>query len=442
MAKEDAGDAKPPGQEQQSDQKSAAKTGSPGAADTSQQTSGSADAVALLKADHRAVEQMFQKFDKASDREKDDLAEQICLALTIHTALEEELFYPACRKAAKEEEPLDEAQVEHDAAKVLILDLRGGGGDDRFRDAKVRVLAEMVKHHVAEEEQANSGIMARAQKDGVDLAALGEQIKRRKQQLEQEGGPHDVRSVALTNTPRAQRPQYEESDMASNQGGRGRDMGGRYMEDDRRSGGRGDDRGGEGRGWHGDPRGHSEASRRGWEERDENRGRSRGYEEDDRGRSRSSGRYQDDDDGRGQGRGGWFGDPQGHSEASRRGWDNPDHGRSGWFGDSRGHADASRRGWDNPDHGPSGWFGDERGHSEASRRGWDNPDHGRSGWFGDPEGHSEASRRGWEERGSSRGGGGGRGRDDDDDGRGGRGRGGWFGDPEGHSQAARRRNDR
>jgi len=94
-------------------------------------------------------------------------------------------------------------------------------------------------------------------------------------------------------------------------------------------------------------------------------------------RSRSSSRYDMDNDnrsrqggGRGQGHGGWFGDSEGHSEASRRGWQNSDHGDSGWFGDSKGHSDASRRGWQNSDHGDSGWFGDSEGHSEAARRGW------------------------------------------------------------------------
>jgi hypothetical protein len=130
------------------------------------------------------------------------------------------------------------------------------------------------------------------------------------------------------------------------------------------------------------------------------------YDYEDRGYRRRGSRFSryDEDDGRGHGRGGWFGDSEGHSEASRRGWERGDHGDSGWYGDPEGHSEASRRGWDNPRHRPSGWFGDSEGHSEAARRGWDNPRHRPSGWFGDPEGHSEASRRGWEEghRGRSR----------------------------------------
>ena len=120
---------------------------------------------------------------------------------------------------------------------------------------------------------------------------------------------------------------------------------------------------------------------RGTPERDEqgrfmseggSRSRSRNDDEDDRYSRRSMGRDRDfmgrdrDDEGRfsrrsgseGRGQGGWFGDSEGHSEASRRGWDNPRHRESGWFGDFEGHSEASRRGWDNPNHGESGWYGD------------------------------------------------------------------------------------
>jgi hemerythrin superfamily protein len=485
------------------------------AASSSPASQSGEDAVALLKADHRAVEALFQQTDSASPRDKERLIAQICKALTIHAILEEELFYPAAREAASDEQPLDEAQVEHDSAKLLIEELEQGRSGDQYREAKLKVLAEQVRHHVAEEEKARSGILARAQQAGINTPELARRMQQLKAELEQEDELPAGRPVSFRTVSRYQAEanyQAEESRMASNQT-RERDARGRFTDDDDNRGGRGgrggsgnrerdddgrftgsrsgsgnnrgrdddDDRGGsrggrgdgdDGRGWYGDPRGHSEAARRGWDDRNDDRGgsrggqrgQSRGYDDDDRSRSRSN-RDDDDRDSRGRGRGGWFGDSEGHSEASRRGWDNPDHGPSGWYGDSRGHSEASRRGWDNPDHGPSGWYGDSRGHSEASRRGWDNPDHGRSGWYGDPEGHSEASRRGWENRddddddrgrggrggnqGGSRGGsqsrgrdddgrftgsrgGSSRGRDDDDDGR------GWHGDSRGHSEAARK----
>src|SRR4051812_28827574 len=94
------------------------------------------DAIALLKADHRKVEELFAKFEKASgDGSKRRLAEQICLELSIHTRIEEDIFYPAC-KGAVEEDLLDESYVEHDAAKVLVAEIEAGGPDDEFYDAK------------------------------------------------------------------------------------------------------------------------------------------------------------------------------------------------------------------------------------------------------------------------------------------------------------------
>lgn len=447
-------------------------------------------AIESLKADHRKAEELFARLEKAGEEEKQTLIEQVCKALTLHTMLEEEIFYPACRDKLPEDDPLNEAQVEHDSAKLLIADLMNQRDDDPFRDAKVKVLAEQIKHHVGEEETGKDSIFAKAKARGVDTPELAQRLSQRRAELEQRdrlpgGQPVAIDLQSMNNN---QREEYEmasyqqrgqerddqgrfarggrngsDDDRGSRRDGgsdRQRDEDGRFTssrngggsgrsrdDDDRdygrgsgRGGGRGDD---DGRGWYGDSRGHSEAARRGWEDR----GSSRSSRDDDDGRgysSRGGGRYDDDD--RNGGRQGGNGRGNGGGNDGR-----------GWYGDSRGHSEASRRGWDNPDHGDSGWYGDSRGHSEAARRGWDNPDHGRSGWFGDPEGHSEASRKGWEDRGSSRSSRGRdddddryssrsssrstRGRDDDDDDRGrGRsgGQGGWFGDSRGHSEAARR----
>jgi hemerythrin superfamily protein len=144
------------------------------------------DAVALLKADHRKGEGLFKKAEKAKGGAKETLVEQICSELIIHTMLEEEIFYPACRGEDVEEDMMDEAQVEHDGAKVLINDLLSAGADSPMYDAKVTVLSEYIKHHVKEEEQARSGVFAEAKRKGVDMAALGEEIKARKQELMQQ----------------------------------------------------------------------------------------------------------------------------------------------------------------------------------------------------------------------------------------------------------------
>ncbi|HEY4162612.1 MAG TPA: hemerythrin domain-containing protein [Dongiaceae bacterium] len=142
------------------------------------------DAVAMLKADHRKVEGLFAKFEKArSESVKKELVEQICSELIVHTTLEEEIFYPTCRSEDVEEDMMDEAQVEHDGAKVLIRDLMKEEPGSEMYDAKVKVLSEYIKHHVKEEEKPSSGVFASAKKNGLDAEAVGEQMAARKKEL-------------------------------------------------------------------------------------------------------------------------------------------------------------------------------------------------------------------------------------------------------------------
>jgi hypothetical protein len=144
------------------------------------------DAIALLKADHRKVEDLFAQFDKASGKaRKQKLAEQICDELKIHTIIEEEIFYPAL-KGQIEEDTLHEAYVEHDGAKVLVNDIMAGSPEEEFYDAKVTVLSEDIKHHVREEEMAKEGMFAQARKADVDLVALRDQLMARRQELMQQ----------------------------------------------------------------------------------------------------------------------------------------------------------------------------------------------------------------------------------------------------------------
>ncbi len=141
------------------------------------------DAIALLKADHRKVEDLFASFENARGAErKQKLVQQICTELTVHTIIEEEIFYPAC-KGAIEEDLLSEAYVEHDGAKVLIAELLGGAPDEDFYDAKVKVLNEMIEHHVEEEEKRSEGMFSQARKAGLDMDALGAEMAARKQEL-------------------------------------------------------------------------------------------------------------------------------------------------------------------------------------------------------------------------------------------------------------------
>jgi len=141
------------------------------------------DAIALLKADHRAVEALFEKFEGAKgDGAKEKIARQICLELTVHAQIEEEIFYPAC-EGKVEEDLIKEAYVEHDGAKVLIAEIEAGGPDDDYYDAKVKVLSEQIEHHVEEEEKRMEGMFSQARKAGLDMDALGEQLRARKEQL-------------------------------------------------------------------------------------------------------------------------------------------------------------------------------------------------------------------------------------------------------------------
>ena len=141
------------------------------------------DAIRMLKDEHREVEQWFKDFEKTtSGPRKQKLAKQICLALRVHTQVEEEILYPACREAGIEEDMMDEADVEHDTAKKLIAQIEAGKAGDDHWDAKVKVLGEMIKHHVREEEQIG-GVFWKAKRADIDLDELGVEMQARKDQL-------------------------------------------------------------------------------------------------------------------------------------------------------------------------------------------------------------------------------------------------------------------
>jgi len=128
------------------------------------------DAIALLKADHRKVEALFAKFEKAKDAKvKKALAAEICTELSVHAMIEEEIFYPACRDAV-EDDLRTEAYVEHDGAKILIAELANSDPSNEFYKAKMTVLSEQIKHHVKEEEKPGEGFFAQARKADIDIS--------------------------------------------------------------------------------------------------------------------------------------------------------------------------------------------------------------------------------------------------------------------------------
>ena len=413
-----------------------APSGAPGTA-----AAGKADAVSLLKADHRSVEQILGKFEQSDDdSEKRKLAHQACLELVIHTKLEEEIFYPACKEKDVDDDMLDEAQVEHDGAKVMIGAILKAAPGDEYYYAKVKTLSEYIRHHVAEEEQARTGIFAKAQKAGLDMTELGQKIQARKKELQAQGealvsSPPQPRSFQLQPQETSSMARYSNDrdrdergrftdDNDNGRGGyqgrggdRDRDDRGRFASDDNRVGssyGGGRGQSGEGRGWYGDSQGHSQAAREGWEER--------GSSRSGQGRYQDQGHYQDDDDRR-----------YSHSQGNDR--DRDDRGRFTSDDDRGGHGYGSGR---NQGGQNRGGYGESQGYSQSSRGGREDSSHEGRGWYGDPQGHSRAAHEGWEDRGH-----GGRqsGRDHDNDrssrSGGGQGHGGWFGDPQGHSQASR-----
>lgn len=369
-------------------------------------TVASAGAIDLLKRDHRKVEGLFERFDASEDEgEKERLVEQICEALILHMRLEEDIFYPACRKAGVRHDTMDEAQVEHDGAKTFLNDLLGSRSSAPFWEAKVSVLEEMIEHHVAEEEKPGDGTFAQATACGIDDEALGQRLVGRKEELQgRAAGKRPIRAVSFN---------QEDEDMPR-YGYAERDERGRFTSDDEREYGRGYGRHGNGGrghgGWFGDSEGHSEAARSRWEGRsggryddDERYGDSERYGRygDDRyGRERDErGRFMSEDDGRRDDRErderGRFMSEDEHRSASRyrdhdddRYGNGGGRGHGGWYGDAEGHSRAARSRYD-----------DDRYYSGRSRHGDD--DHrsgGHGGWFGDPRGHAEASRRGWQHR--------------------------------------------
>lgn len=149
-------------------------------ATTAKDKAGSApnDAIALLKADHEAVSQLFAEYEKTrSVASRKALVAEICTALRVHVQIEEEIFYPAVQPVLKDKMLVAEALVEHAGVKELIVQLEGAEPDGEMYDAKVKVLSEYVKHHVKEEHEE---MFPKAKASSVDMAELGARMAARR----------------------------------------------------------------------------------------------------------------------------------------------------------------------------------------------------------------------------------------------------------------------
>lgn len=143
------------------------------------------DAIKLLTQDHKDVDALFKRYDKLCESDgpsaqRAELARQICTMLTVHTTIEEEIFYPAARAVLKEQDLLDEAEVEHASAKDLIEQIEGASPDSELYDAKVKVLGEYIRHHVKEEQDE---MFPKVRRTELDLVLVGEALASRKQEL-------------------------------------------------------------------------------------------------------------------------------------------------------------------------------------------------------------------------------------------------------------------
>lgn len=155
-------------------------------AETARAAARPADAIKLLKDDHKQVKAWFKAYETLdANAEKQELADTICLALTVHAQIEEEIFYPAAREAIEGDDLLDEAEVEHASAKQLIAEIRSMRAGDRLFDAKVTVLGEYINHHVEEEERE---LFPESRDSDLDLKSLGAQLEARKNELMAEAG--------------------------------------------------------------------------------------------------------------------------------------------------------------------------------------------------------------------------------------------------------------
>lgn len=146
-------------------------------------TSSKSDALSMLKADHDKVRKMFKEFEKLDSgdtEEKAQLVKQACTELKVHSQIENEIVYPAIRESIDDDDLMDEALVEHQAAEELISQLEQMQPGDEMYNAKFTVLGEYVNHHIAEEEKE---IFPKAKKAKMDLVGLGEQIAARKNEL-------------------------------------------------------------------------------------------------------------------------------------------------------------------------------------------------------------------------------------------------------------------
>jgi Hemerythrin HHE cation binding domain len=340
----------------------------------------SGDAIAALRLEHREVEALFDRYRKAGAREKESIIDKLCNALSLHMILEEELLYPACEPSNGD--GIDESQVQHDCAKLLIAELRMMDGSDPYLDAKVKVLGEEIRHHIQEEEEPLDGVFAKALKAGVNTPELAQQISERKQELQEMQCVEPPPPASLCMVGVKRNPRQERSKMNPQYGSQPRDEYGRFVSEyDEES----SYRQGRGRGGYG---GYGGRRFGGYRDEDEDGG---GRQRMSRGRGDYAER--EEDSGRGYGRSAYGGGSRGYSGSSEY----------GGYGAGRGLAErytdegyGGRGGYGQRSSG--GYFGQGYSGQGQYARGYS----GQGGYGGREEGEDEYRGQGGSERGSGR----------------------------------------
>jgi hemerythrin-like domain-containing protein len=152
------------------------------------------NAITMLKSDHQKVKELFDKFEGES-ASKSTIVASALQELKVHATIEEELFYPSLRQQIVDKDGLmPEADEEHHVAKVLIAELENMNGDEEHWEAKFKVLAESVRHHIKEEE---GEIFPKARKTNIDFVALGKNMRALKEKLIREGIPPDAEAEMI-----------------------------------------------------------------------------------------------------------------------------------------------------------------------------------------------------------------------------------------------------
>ncbi|HWF10008.1 MAG TPA: hemerythrin domain-containing protein [Bryobacteraceae bacterium] len=151
-------------------------------------------AISVIKSDHERLKKMFDDYeaaDKPADRKK--LAKDVLTTLKLHSAMEEEIFYPAIRPHVGVR-MMDESDEEHHVARLLIAEIDAHAGDPGHLDAKFTVLAENIRHHIDEEEEQ---VLPKAQEMKIDFEALGRRMIALRGQLLRTGIPDDAEHLMV-----------------------------------------------------------------------------------------------------------------------------------------------------------------------------------------------------------------------------------------------------